>query len=150
MKTIEIECASCGGTGLYRGRGERKGAAVICRKCHGTGSVSFSYNEFTGRKHCEGVTRVFKDNCGVVISAEDTTLQGGQTIHFSQYGCSYEDWLAGKPPTPIKELLCPHLAFHQPVPNCAVIRTGDKISDCPHYPNKAACWLEYEKLHGPV
>lgn len=152
MKTIQIECASCGGTGLYQGMCEHDGAAVECSKCGGTGAVEFSYNEFTGRKVRSGVQRVYADNGGYSISAQDTMGPHGQMIHFSQFGCSYGEWLAGTAPAPIKELLCPNLVYHStnPLPNCSAVRVGYSIPHCPYYDNKAACWEEYEKLNGPV
>lgn len=50
METVKAECSSCGGTGLYCGFAEKKGLAVVCRTCSGTGCKEISYTLFTGRK----------------------------------------------------------------------------------------------------
>lgn len=39
MKTVKAECSACGGSDLYVGFAEPKGAAVVCVKCDGTGYV---------------------------------------------------------------------------------------------------------------
>mgnify|MGYP001157472096 FL=1 len=146
MKTIKIECPKCGGTGLYQGICERDGAAVVCYACKGSGAVTFSYNEFTGRKRRNNVRRVYESGGGYVISAEDKTLDNGETIRFSQFGCGYEEWLAGCPPLPIKDLYCPNLLCHDNlVEGCEDCRVGSYIYECPHYANRAACWEQYEK-----
>jgi hypothetical protein len=53
--TVECECPSCGGTGLYSGFAEPKGTAVICTRCKGTGMSTYSYTPFSGRKRKPGV-----------------------------------------------------------------------------------------------
>ena len=58
MKTIEIECRPCGGTGLYCGFAEPKGTAVICHGCEGSGRSIFKYTEFTRRKGRRGIKTV--------------------------------------------------------------------------------------------
>lgn len=57
-KTIEIECQSCGGTGLYSGFAEPKGVAVVCVTCAGTGKSTFTYEPFERRKGREGIHTV--------------------------------------------------------------------------------------------
>jgi len=49
-QTVEAECSSCGGTGLYSGMCEGPGVAVICIDCEGTGCEKIKYTPFTGRK----------------------------------------------------------------------------------------------------
>lgn len=94
-RTITIECKFCGGTGLYKGMAERDGCAVICSSCQGTGKTEFTYNEFEGRKPMENVTRVFEGSFGYIHSDKNCTTEEGKTIHFSQYGCTYEEWQKG-------------------------------------------------------
>lgn len=113
MKTVEIECPSCKGTGLYAGICERDGAAVVCTTCGGKGYTTYSYNEFTGKKVKEGVKRVFQKTCGYIHGSEDYTTPEGKVIHFSQYGCTYEEWLNGKEPTPMEELYCPYVYYNK-------------------------------------
>jgi hypothetical protein len=64
-KMIEVECGSCGGTGLYSGLCEGKGRAVICIRCSGTGCQKLetaygNYTPFTGRKRRSDIQRVFR------------------------------------------------------------------------------------------
>ncbi len=151
-RTIIIECQACGGTGLYKGIAERDGAAVVCSHCHGTGKTEFTYNEFEGRKEMDGVTRVFEGSFGYVHTDKDTTTEEGRTLHFSQYGCSYEEWKAGVEPTPMEELYCPYIYRNRGIGNepCSRCKTGCKgwggsISDCKFYSDKAKCWEEWHK-----
>jgi len=57
-QTVDTECSSCGGTGLYCGMCEPKGTAVICCRCGGTGCEKISYTPFTRRKGKQGVNTV--------------------------------------------------------------------------------------------
>lgn len=57
-QSIEIECRSCRGTGLYSGFAEPKGVAVVCVHCEGTGKEIFEYEPFTGRKPKKGIKTV--------------------------------------------------------------------------------------------
>ena len=152
MKTIEIECPSCKGTGLYVGMCEREGSAVVCTTCGGKGYTTYSYNEFTGKKVKEGVKRVFKKTCGYVHGAEDYTTPEGKVIHFSQYGCTYEEWLNGKEPKPMEELYCPYVYYNkgigsEPLEKCrGNLSEWGMITKCKLYFDKENCWKEfYEK-----
>lgn len=107
-----IECKSCEGTGVYVGMAERNGAAVICTTCNGTGKYNykFEYNEFTGLKTRENVTRVYKSGYGYVISPTQITFEKHGEIDMSKEGVSYEEFLSGKTPNHIKQLICPMVA----------------------------------------
>ena len=150
---IEYECPSCKGRGLYQGSSERDGAAVICYKCNGTGKRTFKAKSFVGRKIADGVTRVF-DSSGYCVSAKDRVTEDGVKLTFSQWGCTYEEWLAGARPVPLKGLMCPYMHDNRGIGNeplggkCAEgnLRPFGRISDCQHYANKAKCWEEYEAL----
>lgn len=151
---IDYECSACGGTGLYRGCCERDGAAVVCRSCQGTGKCTFRAKTFIGRKVADGVSRVFDSSCGFVISAKDTVSKEGVRLPFSQWGCSYDDWLAGVTPVPLKGLVCPYIHDNRGIGNEPLgdkCRSGNpgfgSISNCRHYANKEKCWRELEELN---
>jgi hypothetical protein len=48
--TIEVQCESCHGTGIYHGFAEPEGVGVVCLNCKGTGRRNLTYTPFTGRK----------------------------------------------------------------------------------------------------
>lgn len=154
MKTIIIECPSCKGTGLYRGMAERDKCAVVCSTCKGTGKTEYSYNEFTGRKIQKDVKRVFKDSCGYVHSDNNVEYENGKTIKFEEGGCTYEEWLDGVEPKPVKDLYCPYIWNNKGIGNepCSRCKEGHKgfgyISNCIFYSDKAKCWEEYESRGG--
>lgn len=65
MRTIHAappqasECISCGGAGLYVGRLEEPGTALICFDCKGIGAVQYGRKLFTRRNYLGGITRIF-------------------------------------------------------------------------------------------
>ena len=155
------ECGACKGTGLYVGMAERDGAAVICTRCDGTGRVvhQASYPKFKGRKKRDDVRRVYHTAGGYGITTQDITTEKGETIHFSRFGCSYEDWLKGDKPKPIEELHCPYIHTNQSMQDrdheayplykerCnQEALLGGWISDCKLFNKKAECWLRYYQL----
>ena len=151
MKEIKIECSDCKGTGLYKGACEQDSCAVVCRTCGGKGYVIFKYEEFTGKKVREGITRVFGKSCGIVHGPEDYACEDGRVLHFSHYGCTYGEWLEGKEPRPMEELVCPYLYYNkgigsEPLDKCkGSIEWGYKIYDCKFYKSKEKCWKEFHK-----
>ena len=86
--TVEIECGSCGGTGLYCGFAEPKDVAVVCAVCGGTGCAKLSYKLFTGRKGRRGVKQVRK-SAGTFIATGVGPV--GDSV-------TYQEFLAGKMP----------------------------------------------------
>jgi len=56
--TVDMECRSCEGTGLYSGMAEPKGVAVLCHTCQGSGCEKLSYKPFTKRKPREDIVTV--------------------------------------------------------------------------------------------
>lgn len=56
--TVDVECGSCGGTGLYQGFAEPKDTAVVCLTCQGSGKAQLTYRPFTGRKPRAGISWV--------------------------------------------------------------------------------------------
>ncbi|HWQ30063.1 MAG TPA: hypothetical protein VN549_03645 [Negativicutes bacterium] len=152
MKTITIECPNCNGTGLYQGMAERDNCAVVCHTCKGTGKTEYSYNEFTGRKTMNGVKRVFTRSCGYVHTAENIVTAEGQSIKFEDGGCTYEEWLNGTEPKPVKDLYCPYIwdnrgMGNEPLEDCKIHCKGfGSISNCEIYHKKAECWAKLESI----
>lgn len=150
-KTIQIECPSCKGTGLYKGYAEKDDCAVICANCAGKGFINYSYNEFHGLKKREGIKRIFASSCGYIHSAYDVISKDGNTINFEKYGCTYEEWLNGAEPKPVEDLYCPYIYFNQGIGNEPLLDCqenhicGTTISSCKKYLQKADCWAKFWK-----
>lgn len=68
FKTLQAECSSCGGTGLYAGFAEPKGTAVVCLTCDGTGCETIRYKEFTGRKPKRGIQFVSNSRGNFIVT----------------------------------------------------------------------------------
>lgn len=150
-KTITIECATCLGTGLYKGMNERDSSATVCTRCKGTGKVDFAYNEFHGRKLRTDVKRVFGNTCGYAHSDKDATTQEGRLIKFSEGGCTYEEWLNGAEPKPVKELYCPYIwnnkgIGNEPLRDCKEHCGFGSISNCNIYDKKHECWAKLDSV----
>jgi hypothetical protein len=113
----DVRCTACGGTGLYRGMAERDGATVVCYRCEGTGKehIVHEYEPFNGRKLDPTIKRVYQTAGGYCITDKDVT-HAGQVIHFSKAGISYQEWMDGGKPLPIRELHCPVIHFGQGTP----------------------------------
>jgi len=145
----DIECPACAGTGLYVGMAERDGAAVICRKCQGTGKYHYvyEYTPFERRNIRNDVIRVFAKSCGYVHTALDTKLEDGTFIQFSKCGVDYQSWLGGAKPKPIKELYCPLQWTGQKWSSplyCRGAYIGGCIGSCPKRGEMAKCWEYYD------
>ena len=153
--TGEVECDSCGGTGLYCGMAEKKGSAVVCTNCKGTGKVSVkqTFKKFEKRKKREGVKRVFETAGGYMLAADDVTTKEGVTIHFSRFGVEYEDWLNGIAPKPLEELHCPYQHTGQGLQSndvnglyesrCSKHLGWGMITNCKCRKDMAKCWKIY-------
>ena len=154
----QIECSSCGGTGLYVGMAERGGAAVVCMECVGKGCVEYKqkFNKFTGRKKRKNVIRVYKSSShGYCVAPKDLILDNGTYVRFSKWGCGYEEWLNGQEPKPIYDLECPYQHTRQGLQcndvnglykkKCSQgIRDGELISECSLRKSMVECWEIYE------
>ncbi len=57
-ESINEQCTSCDGTGLYSGFCEGKGEAVICCYCAGQGWVRHVYTPFKGRKKKKAINKI--------------------------------------------------------------------------------------------
>ena len=152
MKTIDISCPSCQGTGVYVGMSERHGAAVVCYKCDGTGKTEYHYEEFTKRKVREDVTRVYKSSYGYVIAPKELEFKNYGGIDMRKEGVSYEEFLNGDTPKHIEKLGCPMMAdqgachskdgFIDECFSCGLMY-GGSITNCKHQKYKAECWERF-------
>jgi hypothetical protein len=146
--SIDTQCSSCKGTGIYVGACERDGAGVVCNICKGTGKLTLNYIPFKGRQLRNDVKRVFEGSSMYIIYANDYEDYGwnGETIHFSQMGIPYEDWLKGGQPLPLRELVCPlqHTGQEFKWRLCNDLH-GGFISDCPHHKELEKCWAAYDR-----
>jgi len=151
VKTLVIECQSCGGTGLYIGRAEKGKCAVVCYVCKGTGKVEFYYKKFTGRKKRDDVERVFKSSYGYVHTHKNITDSSGKLIRFEEGGCTYDEWLNGAEPKPVKDLYCPYQWDNRGMGNepCSRCKEGVPpfgwLAKCKFHNDKDRCWEEYER-----
>ena len=156
---IDIECPACGGTGVYVGLAEKKGAGVVCYKCGGTGCFHFlyRYNEFKGKKEIKGVDRVYLTGMGYVVGTGKINYEGVGEIDMDKEGVSYQEFLRGKTPRHIKKLGCPVLADQAAcdeiknfMKDCRTLNGGwiFKTKRCKQYPNKHECWERFEKKEG--
>ncbi len=160
MKKIEmvIQCPSCKGTGVYVGLAERDGAAVVCNTCKGTGKYNyqFEYEEFTGLKQRDNISRVFKKGYGLVIAPRKIDFKGIGEIDMNKEGVSYNDFLNGHIPEHSKQLACPMIAdqgaCHEIigfVKECECLAGemlfGRLLSECNNQPNKLGCWKRFEQ-----
>lgn len=88
MESVNIECPSCGGTGLYHGMAEPKGVGVVCLSCEGTGCRKYQYTPFTGRKRRDDIVTVQRSRGTFIFTGCGPV---GESI-------SYEDFLNGEMP----------------------------------------------------
>ncbi len=68
MKSVEVVCEACDGTGLYHGFAEAPGVFVICLKCNGSGCFRIHYNPFESRKERRGVKSVQRSRGAFVVT----------------------------------------------------------------------------------
>jgi hypothetical protein len=149
MKEIKSICEACSGTGIYVGECEQDGSGVICYECKGTGCKILTYVPFTEKKVRQDIKRVYLSSNGFGISSNDVITKEKKTIHFSKFGCTYDEWLQGEKPLLIKELSCPHLLTGQEWEwiKCEHLYAGMLITDCPNYNKFKECWEEYDNVH---
>ena len=144
MITIKRQCESCGGTGLYSGMGECKGAAVVCHTCNGTGCevVQIKNTPFTGRKKKVGIKTVYQANPGIGLGPN---MRGG---------LPYKLWLLGAGftrGTELREHSCPawwyQAADYKRKPDWKECwrSLGNTFSSCLNFKNKAACWSRFDE-----
>jgi len=56
--TVKAQCSGCNGQGVYHGKAEPRGTAVVCSRCDGAGYETISYIPFTGLMPRKGIKRV--------------------------------------------------------------------------------------------
>jgi len=146
--TIEFDrvCVSCNSTGLYIGMAERNGAAIVCSTCKGTGKchVKIEWNDFTGRQHREGVSRVYATNPGICLGSDH-----GHTLE-SFGGLSYEEWEGKKEflqGSENRKSTCPawwyQCANYKKKPKWEDCIGAGSFSGCTHFPDKLKCWQRW-------
>jgi len=85
-KEIEIECRSCGSTGIYSGFCEPKGTAVVCGTCGGSGCEIVRFKPFEKRRRRRGIKTVSLSR-GMMLATGVGAV--GESI-------SYSDFFKGK------------------------------------------------------
>ena len=143
VASVDIECRSCDGNGLYVGAGERDGAAVVCGRCAGSGCEQLKYTPFQGRKERPEIVQVWATSPGHVI------VPGRYSG-----GVSYETWVANPNSvhalgSEIREVACP-ASWYQSArgassPDWPECQGVDRFSDCRRFPDKAQCWEKFDR-----
>lgn len=87
--SVECECDSCSGTGIYRGFAEPKGVGVVCLKCEGSAKTTLTYTPFKARKERQDVETV-RNSAGSFIGTGVGPTGGSVT---------YKEFLSGKMPS---------------------------------------------------
>lgn len=78
---MNLECMSCGGTGLYRGFAEPKGTAVVCLYCKGTGCADIGRTPFIKRKERTDVDTVSRSRGTFILSCGSV----GRNISYERF-----------------------------------------------------------------
>ena len=56
--TVEVNCGSCGGSGVYHSYQEPEGVGVVCVTCNGSGSKTLTFTPFEGRVRLDNIRTV--------------------------------------------------------------------------------------------
>lgn len=154
MKEFKVKevCRSCGGTGLYQGMGEGKGAAVVCYKCKGTGCYEFihTYEDFVVRKDSIGIERVYETNPGIGIG--EGTLKNGTQITLADFGgMPYKEWAFGLPfkrGMEMRKYSCPAWWYqctnYDLKPHWKECLGIGSFSNCKSFETKEKCWERFD------
>ena len=148
MRIFEVDaaCSDCAQTGLYKGMGEGQGIAVVCSRCKGTGKahLKLQWEDFTGRKERQDVSRVLLTNPGIGAG------RGNGYSEEDFGGISYSDWLAGKKfgkGTEMRRFVCPawwyQSADYSRKPDWKECGWG-AFSSCEHFHQKDKCWQRFD------
>lgn len=87
-QSVQAECSSCGGTGVYCGFAEPKGTGVVCLNCNGTGCRTIEYTPFTAIKRRNDVSQVMCSRGTFIVTGVGPA---GNAI-------TYDEFLSGKRP----------------------------------------------------
>lgn len=60
IKTLNVECGTCNGTGVYKDTKLKEGEGIVCLDCEGKGSRTVAYVPFTQRKQRTDIGVVFR------------------------------------------------------------------------------------------
>lgn len=161
MFKIKVNCPTCNGTGIYKDVCAKGKSAFLCMDCKGKGykkvalkdKFANKYIMFTGIKKVEGINRVFQNR--FAFHHNDINTNG---IKFEEGGVTYEKWLKGEKPKPVKDLYCPLFWINEFENNEELIKefkkklcdinleVCDSITNCKFNCNKNICWEYYEIL----
>lgn len=150
ITTVDAECPTCGGTGLYKGFGERSTLAVQCSGCGGKGhkKLVFQYCDFKGRKPSKGITHIIPHNPGVVLDENSAGIPLAQWESL-KYTDAEVNWPKG---SELREYCCP-LWWYQNTGTHAKPSWLDcewgAFADCKHFPHKNKCWIRWDKEQKP-
>lgn len=138
---IDRKCEACKGTGVYVGIAERDGFGVVCNRCGGDGHYMerIQYEDFEKRERREDVVTILQRNPGFVAAGDPKSGRFG--------GIPYDDWLAGKgfpPGSEMREFSCPAWFYMKVVMEKCYDSLGMRYSKCPHFGNKAQCWIDWD------
>lgn len=148
--SVDAECDSCKGAGLYVGMGERDGAAVVCSSCKGAGrrTLKLAWRDPGGLKRRDDVRRVWASGCGICIAP--SAVSGG---------VSYQEWLddpdsVRKPDAEMRSHSCPRQWWQsagaredEPKPEEFDCSWGS-FSSCKRFANKSECWRKWDAQRG--
>ncbi|MFZ2621298.1 MAG: hypothetical protein WAX37_02205 [Minisyncoccia bacterium] len=83
MKSIDIECADCKGSGVRREPYLAKGLGFVCEKCHGSGKVTLRYKPFNKRRKRDDVDSVIPLSAG--LNAIGLGTESGSRISYTEF-----------------------------------------------------------------
>ena len=142
--TVKEQCSSCGGTGLYTGMAEKDGAAVLCKRCQGSGAYILEYIPFTGKKAPpSSITWVYAQNPSATLLTPETPG-----------GVSRNEWLEN-PDSALQEgrevrtAACPKWwydlsSMSDKAPDWEACKFTGPYADCPFFASKDRCWEQWD------
>jgi hypothetical protein len=135
-------CRACKATGIYIGFAEKNGAGVVCSDCKGTGELMHhvEWEDFEGKRRCEGVQKVYPYNPGVCLRPD--TGKGGM---------DYDEWFAGMPfprGSEPRSQSCPAWYYqgadYMKKPVWKECGYGSFLA-CQHFGTKEQCWARWDR-----
>jgi hypothetical protein len=134
-------CPECKATGVYIGFAEKDGAGCACSACKGTGELKHhvEYEEFEGKRRCEGLKKVYPYNPGVCLRAN------------GQGGMGYDEFFAGMPfprGSEPRVQSCPAWYYqgadYMLKPDWKECGYGSFLA-CQHFGTKHLCWARWDR-----
>lgn len=148
IKVKDTVCETCDGSGLYCGMAEKRGAAVVCSYCNGTGKVDIeiSYRKFKEKKILDGIERVYETNPGIGIGSTERY----QLSDFG--GMPYDEWFNGgsfPKRSEMRNFSCPawwyQCANYELKPDWDECVGCGSFSGCENFITKWKCWDRFDK-----